>query len=71
MGDELPYTITHEPRNRINNVEPAKAIKATAAETLRLAEDLERSDEKATVQDAAGRTIERWELRDLAAGERR
>ena len=57
--------------NRIKGVEPAKAVKETAAEALRLVEDLERSDEKATVQDAAGRALERWELQELAAGERR
>lgn len=71
MEAKVTYTITYEPRNRIKGVEPRKEAKATAAEALRLVEDLERSDEKATVQDSTGRTIERWELRELAAGERR
>ena len=70
MEAEVPYTIAFEPRNRIKGAEPGKTVKATAADALRLVEELERSDEKATVQDAAGRTIERWELRELAAGER-
>ena len=71
MEAKVTYTITFGPRNRIKGVEPSKRVVATAAEALRSVEDLERSDEKATVQDASGRTIERWELRELAAGERR
>lgn len=67
MEAKVAYTITYGPRNRTRGVEPSKAVKATAAEALRLVEDLERSDEKATVQDSTGRMIERWELQQLVA----
>jgi len=66
----MAYHVTFEPRNRIQGVKPSTAVMETAAEAWAEVQMLEASDEKAEVRDDAGRVIERYELRDLAAKER-
>lgn len=66
----MSYTIYFQPRNKISGVREGSATYATAHQCLSQWEMLERSDEKARVEDEKGRQVSRPMLEVLAKEER-
>lgn len=65
----MPYSITYEPLNRIRGVKPKTVTCETAAETLRLVNGLQMSDEKVVIRNPQGSEIGYEELKFLAEQE--
>jgi hypothetical protein len=65
----VSYTITSGPRNPIAGVAEKSVSKETAADAWALVQQLDASDEKATIRNSSGRWIGRRELRSRATKE--
>ena len=67
--NEMPYKITFEPRNRIAGVKAKTVEIENAAKAWIEVQGLMYSDERVTIVDPHGHTIEWQELKEIAAKE--